>query len=115
MKLRQALAGLLPLFAIIVFVVGIAATLAVAGDTLGYDFKAYYAAASRVLEGRPAYDPSFDLAGAFGLFFYPPTFLPVALPFALLPEQTAIVAWIAFMLACFLLALLAMPVTTRTR
>jgi alpha-1,2-mannosyltransferase len=115
MKLRQALAGLLPVVAILSFALGVGATLAVAGDTLGYDFRAYYAAATRVLAGQPAYDPGFDLAGAFGLFFYPPTFLPLALPFALLPEQAATVAWIALMLGCFVGALVAMPVSTRTR
>ena len=38
------------------FALTVGATLAVAGDTLGYDFRAYHAAASRVLEGRPLYD-----------------------------------------------------------
>ena len=62
-------------------VLGVAATLAVAGDTLGYDFLAYHAAASRVLDGQPAYDTSFEAAGGFGLFYYPPTFIPLVLPF----------------------------------
>jgi alpha-1,2-mannosyltransferase len=115
MKLKQALADLLPVVAVVTFTLAVAATVAVAGDTLGYDFRAYYAAATRVLEGQATYDAAFDLAGAFGLFFYPPTFLPFALPFALLPEQSAIALWTALMLTCFLSSLLVMPVAPRTR
>ena len=69
------------------------ATLAVADDTLGYDFLAYHAAASRVLAGQPAYDTSFEAAGGFGLFYYPPTFIPLVLPFGLLPPDVATWAW----------------------
>ena len=50
-------------------------TLAVAGNTLGYDFLAYHAAAARVLDGKPLYDTSFQAAGGFGLFYYPPFFV----------------------------------------
>ena len=66
-------------------------TLAVAGDTLGFDFLAYHAAAARVLDGQPLYDTSFQAAGGFGLFYYPPTFAPLILPFGLLPATTAVV------------------------
>ena len=37
----------LPIVAVVSFVVGVGATLAVAGDTLGYDFRAYHQAAVR--------------------------------------------------------------------
>ena len=94
MKLTAALARLLPVFAIVVFAAGVGATLAVADDTLGYDFLAYHAAASRVLAGQPAYDTSFEAAGGFGLFYYPPTFIPLVLPFGLLPADVATWAWI---------------------
>ena len=50
----------------------------------GFDFLAYHAAAVRVLDGQPAYDTSFHGAGGFGLFYYPPTFIPLVLPFGLL-------------------------------
>ena len=115
MQLTMAMSRLLPVFAILAFVLGVGATLAVAGDTLGYDFRAYYAAASRVLDGQPPYDPAFEVAGPFGLFFYPPTFIPLVLPFALLPEPAAVWAWIAVMIAASIAALLAMPVSARTR
>ncbi len=76
---------LVPPFAIGLMVLLVAATVAVAGNTLGYDFLAYHAAAERVLSGQPAYDTSFQAAGGFGLFYYPPTFIPLVLPFGLLP------------------------------
>lgn len=91
------------------------ATLAVAGDTLGYDFRAYHAAAVRVLHGGSAYDLDYSLAGAFGLFFYPPSFLPLVLPFGLLAEGPATWLWIAGLAACFAGAVVAMPVRMRTR
>jgi hypothetical protein len=115
MRMGEALVRLLPVLAIGVFALGVGATLLVAGDTLGYDFRAYYAAAGRVLAGESAYDPSFDVAGPFGLFFYPPAFIPLVLPFALLPEPTAIYAWIGLMVVVAVLALAAMPVAARTR
>ena len=72
-----------------------AATLAVAGETLGYDFLAYHRAAVRVLDGEPLYDLGFQAAGGFGLFLYPPLFAPLILPFGLLSETIAIWAWVA--------------------
>ena len=65
----------------LVFAVVVGATLAVAGDTLGYDFLAYHQAAqpaprraarSTTSTSRPA--------AAFGLFFYPPTVRPRRAP-----------------------------------
>ena len=92
-----------------------AATLAVAGETLGYDFLAYHAAVSRVLDGLPAYDTSFEAAGGFGLFYYPPTFIPLILPFGLLSAATATWTWIALLLTAFGAGVLAMPVRVRTK
>ncbi len=115
MRIGPALGRLLPLFAVGAFVLVVGATLAVAGDTLGYDFLAYHAAARRVLDGLPAYDMSFEAAGGFGLFYYPPTFLPFVLPFALLPAATATVAWVGVLLASFAAGVAAMPVSARAR
>src|SRR4051812_36277480 len=75
--------GVLPIVAIAVFVSFTGAVLAAAGSTLGYDYLAYDAAARRVLAGQAVYDLAFQRAGGFGLFLYPPTFLPLVLPFAL--------------------------------
>jgi Glycosyltransferase family 87 len=95
--------------------VAIAATLAVAGGTLGYDFLAYHNAASRFLAGQPPYDTSYLVAGPFGLFFYPPTFLLVAIPFGLLSAVPATWLWIGLLLAAFGAGVAVMPVGARTR
>ncbi len=115
MRLRDALSRLLPVLAVGVAVLTVGATLAVAGDTHGYDFRAYYDAAVRVLHGQSAYDLAYELAGAGGLFYYPPTFLPLVLPFVLLSVGVATWAWTALMLAAFAGAVALMPVSLRTR
>ncbi len=114
-RLAEALARLLPLFAIAAAAVFLGATLAVAGDTLGYDFRAYWAAGSRLLAGQPAYDTSFEAAGGFGLFYYPPTFIPLVLPFALLPESAAVWAWTALLVAALSGGIALLPVSARLR
>ena len=110
MKVTAALARLLPVFAIVIFAAGVGLTLAVADDTLGYDFLAYHAAASRALAGQPAYDTSFEAAGGFGLFYYPPTFIPLVLLFGLLPAGVATWAWTAGLLVAFGAGVALMPV-----
>ena len=115
MRLTAALGRMLPLFAIVVIALGVLATVAVAGDTLGYDFLAYHAAASRVLAGQPAYDTSFEAAGGFGLFYYPPTFIPLVLVFGLLPAGAATWAWIALLLGAFAVGTAVLPVERRVR
>jgi hypothetical protein len=115
MQLRAALGRLLPVFALAVIVMTTGATLAVAGDTLGYDFRAYHLAGTRLLAGQAVYDLSYQEAGPYGLFLYPPTFLPLILPFALLPVGLATWAWTAAMVACFALAVAVMPVPVRVR
>jgi alpha-1,2-mannosyltransferase len=110
LRLGAALGRGLPVFAILVFVAGLGLTLAVAGETLGFDFLAYHAAASRVLDGQPAYDTSYQSAGGFGLFYYPPTFIPLILLFGLLAPDTATWAWIVLLIAAFGVGVAAMPV-----
>jgi alpha-1,2-mannosyltransferase len=113
--LGAALGRLLPFLAVGVFVLTVSTTIGVAGDTLGYDFLAYHAAAGRVLQGLPAYDTSYEAAGGFGLFYYPPTFVPVVLAYGLLPAGAATWAWIATLLAAFLGGVAILPVSTRTK
>ena len=105
----------LPVVALLVFGLTVVATLAVAGDTLGYDFLAYHAAASRVLDGQPLYDLAYDVAGPSGLFLYPPVFVPLVLVFGLLPAASATWAWIALLLAAFAAGVALLPVSRRTR
>ena len=92
-----------------------ALTLAVAGDTLGYDFLAYHQAAERLLDGRPLYDMSYTETGGFGLFYYPPTFAPLLLPFGLLPAATATWTWIGLSLVAFLVGVAILPVSRSVR
>lgn len=105
----------LPILAVLSFVAGVGAALAAAGDTLGYDFLAYHAAAVRLLDGQPLYDMSFTETGGFGLFYYPPTFAPFILPLGLLAATTATWAWIAGLLAAFVVGVGVLPVSRSIR
>jgi alpha-1,2-mannosyltransferase len=105
----------LPIVALLCFAVFVGATLAVAGDTLGFDFRAYHQAAVRVLGGQPLYDTSFQAAGGFGLFYYPPTFAPLILPLGWLSEATAVWTWTALLLACFAVGVALLPVSRTVR
>jgi hypothetical protein len=60
--------------AVVLFALGVLTVLAVAGDTLGYDFRAYLDAAHRLLDGQPLYDRTVDVAGGFAIYLYPPPF-----------------------------------------
>ena len=105
----------LPIIAILVFCGVVGATVGVAGDTLGFDFLAYHQAATRLLAGGPVYDLSFESSGGFGLFYYPPTFVPLVLPFGLLSATTAVWAWTALLVGAFLIGVAVMPVSATVR
>lgn len=105
----------LPVAAIAAFSAGLAAILAAAGPTLGYDFQAYLQAARRLLDGRPLYDPGVDLAGGFAVFLYPPPFALAFVPFALLPDGVALAAWLALLGAAFLVGIALLPVRRDVR
>jgi len=83
--------------------------------TLGYDFKAYDLAVDRLLAGQSMYDRSATSMGAFGLFFYPPPFAILALPFGLMPSGIGVWAWTIGLIVAAVAAVVAMPVSTRTR
>ena len=106
----------LPVLALVIPAVTIAAILAAAGSTLGYDYLAYDAAARRVLAGQPLYDLSYAAAGSFGLFYYPPSFIPLVLPFAaLFDAHAATLAWIGTLLAAFGAGVAVLPVRGSVR
>ena len=100
----------LPILAILSLVSGVGATLAAAGDTLGYDFRAYHQAIERLTAGQPLYDMSFVAAGGFGLFFYPPIFAILVLPLALFDVDVAIAVWTGVSLVAFLVGVAVLPV-----
>jgi alpha-1,2-mannosyltransferase len=108
-------ATLLPFVAVLVFGLATAAVLAVAGSTLGFDFRFYYDAARRALEGGSLYFLDGAASGEFSRFQYPPTFLPLILPFGLLDVVPATWAWLALMAAALLAGIWLLPVSVRIR
>lgn len=105
----------LPILAILSFASGVGATLAVAGDTLGYDFLAYHQAAARLLNGQALYDMSYTETGGFGLFYYPPTFAPLIVPLGLLAATSATWVWICGSLLAFVVGIWILPVSRTVR
>ena len=105
----------LPVVAIFVFGGSLALIIGAAGDTLGFDFLAYHQAASRLLAGQPLYDLSFETSGGFGLFYYPPTFAPLILPFGLLSATAAIWSWTVLLIGAFLIGVVVLPVSATVR
>ena len=86
-----------------------------ANGTLGYDFRAYKLAVDHLLSGQSMYDLSATSMGAFGLFFYPPPFALLVLPFAVLPTDAGIAAWTIALVAASVGALALLPVPRLTR
>ncbi len=86
-----------------------------ARETLGCDFLVYRGAALDLLAGRPIYDLSITQTGSCDLYYYPPPFVALVLPFALLDPMLGILAWIAFLTACFVAGCVAMPVRPEIR
>jgi hypothetical protein len=112
---RGSASGWLPFAAVASLVIFVGLVLASAGSTLGYDFSAYANAAERLLHGQPLYDPSINVAGGFAIYLYPPPFVLLVVPFALLPAAIAPAAWIAAMAAVFLLGVALLPVRRDVR
>ena len=78
--------------------------------TFGFDFLSYDLAVRRFLDGGVLYDPAFQTAGPFGLFYYPPPFAVLMLPLAVLPPAAAAVAFSILGLGAFVLAIAILPV-----
>jgi alpha-1,2-mannosyltransferase len=85
-----------------------------ANGTLGYDFLAYDLAIDRLFAGQPLYDATATEFGPFGLFFYPPPFLLLVLPVALLPQELAIWTWTGLLTAASVAGVAVMPIARRT-
>jgi hypothetical protein len=114
---RRPVATILPVVAIVVLVAVVGGVIwAAAGSgTLGFDFLAYQQAAERILAGKPLYDPTIETAGGFGLFYYPPPFAVVLLPFGLLPGSAATWLWLGLSIAMLVAAIWLMPVRPTVR
>jgi hypothetical protein len=109
--------GWLPPVAVasLVIFVGLVLLGSAQAGTLGYDYQAYANAAERLLHGQPLYDPSVNVAGGFAIYLYPPPFVLLALPFALLPASIGPTAWIASMAVAFLAGVALLPVKREVR
>jgi hypothetical protein len=109
----------LPTTAVIVLVlfVGLAvwASATASPPTLGFDYLSYDSAVRRFLAGGILYDQSFTVTGGFGLFYYPPPFVLLAIPLTILPPAAAAWAFTAILLATFFLAVAILPVALRVR
>jgi alpha-1,2-mannosyltransferase len=98
-----------------VVVSGAVVAAAMTAGTFAFDFLAYHGAAARVLAGERLYDPSVQVTGGFGLFYYPPPFVLAILPFALLSASAASWAWLAMSVAMLVGAIWLMPVRSTVR
>jgi alpha-1,2-mannosyltransferase len=107
----------LPVVAVLVLLtfVGAATWAAAQAGTLGFDYLSYDSAVRRFLAGGILYDQSFDFTGAFGLFYYPPPFVLLAIPLTVLPPASAAMAFTAILLVTFMAAVALLPVPTRVR
>ena len=95
--------------------VGVVATylafgLMTASYTFACDFFAYAGAADRLLAGQPVYDLTQTSTGECGIYQYPPPFVLAALPFAVVDPVVGSWAWIGLLVACYWVAIAAMPV-----
>ena len=95
--------------------IGLSVWASSAAGTLGYDYLSYDKAIRRFLMGGPLYDVAFDAPGPFGLFFYPPTFVLLVLPLALLTPNAAVWVVTLAMVACFVAAVAILPVSGTIR
>lgn len=105
----------LPILAVVSFALGVGATVAVAGNTLGYDYQAYVTGADRLLHGQALYNPAVDVAGPFAVYLYPPPFAVAFVPFALLPGPVGLWIWIAACVGMTAAAIAVLPVRSSVR
>ncbi len=106
---------ILAIVALLITLLYLAIFIASASYTLAFDYLAYDAAARRVIAGASPYDLALSRPGEFGLFFYPAPFLLLVLPLTILPPEIAAAVWIAGLVACFIAAILLLPVRDEVR
>ena len=110
-------AAALPVVAVVVLVLftGLAVWSSAQAGTLGFDFLSYDSAVRRFLAGGILYDQSFQETGAFGLFYYPPPFVLLAIPLTLLDPGTAAAVFAGILLVAFIAAVAILPVSMRIK
>ena len=116
-RLRPRLvAALVPAGSIALLVLMLGTVLASAGDTLGYDYKCYEAAARHLLDGAPIYNNAFSLnvGTCPGTYTYPPAFAVALVPWLVFGGAAAGL-WCVAMAACFVVGVALMPVRRDVR
>ncbi|HUQ77850.1 MAG TPA: glycosyltransferase family 87 protein [Patescibacteria group bacterium] len=121
MASRFSIVGLaragLPIAAIVAFATlpGLAVLASAQAGTLGFDFMSYHQVAGRAFAGEQLYDTSVQVTGGFGLFYYPPPFILIVLPFAWVDAMVA--AWIftGLSVAMLVAGIWLMPVSRTVR
>jgi hypothetical protein len=116
-RTRRPLAQVLvPIGAVWMLVAMLGLVLASAGNTLGYDYTCYEAAARHILDGRPIYDNAFaiNVGTCPGTYTYPPAFAVALVPWLLFGGAAA-GAWCVAMAACFLAGVAVLPVRRDVR
>jgi alpha-1,2-mannosyltransferase len=68
-----------------------------------------------LLEGQRLYDPTVDVTGGFGFFYYPPPFAIALVPMALIGGQAAIWVWTLLLIAAFVAGVALLPVSRTVR
>lgn len=85
----------------------------------GYDFDAYYAAASRLAHGQPLYPPglaeAYNSGNYAGLYLYPPPLAVLLTPIALLAQDVAANLWLWVRIVALAGAIAIMPVSGLAR
>jgi len=116
-RVDRLAAAALPVVSIVVLVTAVllAASAAAAQGTLGFDYLSYDGAVRRFLAGGVLYDQSYDFTGGFGLFYYPPPFVLLAVPLTLLPAWLAAVVFTGVLLVTYVAAVAILPVPGRIR
>ncbi len=90
-------------------------TLSNASYTLGCDYLAYDGALRRLLSGETVYDLSITATGSCGIYQYPPAFLAMISPLALVPAQAATWLFIGACIAALVAGVALMPVPFEVR
>jgi alpha-1,2-mannosyltransferase len=106
----RALQILTPVLLAAVAAAYLAFGLLTASYTFGCDFLTYADAADRFLSGQPIYDLSQVRTGECGIFQYPPPFVLLVVPFALVPPLVGAWAWVVLTVVAYLGGLGLMPV-----
>ena len=83
--------------------------------TLGFDFLSYDTAVRRFLAGGVLYDPNFEVTGAFGLFYYPPPFILLAIPLTLFDPSVSVWIFTAILFVSFVAGVAILPVERRVQ